>query len=229
MTAAASLSWPGVRVFAWNCDRVSRRPRPLDSDETVKRPSPHADSLEQSIELLRRAHQGDARALDLLLARYLPRLRRWAHGRLPLWARGPLETDDLVQETVLGALRNIGNFIPAHDGAVGAYLRQALLHRIQDEIKKARRKPAAEELPESIREPGPSPFEQAVGSEALARFEAALARLRGEEREAVVLRVELRYGYAEIAAAMGKPSADAARMTVGRALIRLAQEMGHVR
>jgi RNA polymerase sigma-70 factor (ECF subfamily) len=92
----------------------------------------------------------------------------------------------------------------------------------------ARRKPAADELPETLYEPGPSPFEQAVGSETLVRFEAALARLHDEEREAVVLRVELRYSYAEIAAAMGKPSADAARMTVGRALVRLAQEMGHV-
>lgn len=227
MTAAASL-WPDLRAFVWNSDWASWRSRTLDSDETVKRPQLGDEAPELSVELLRRAHAGDDRALELLLTRYLPRLRRWAHGRLPRWARGPLETDDLVQETVLAALRNFGNFTPRHDGAVGAYLRQALVHRIQDEIKKARRKPATDELPERVHEPGPSPFEQAVGSEALARFEAALARLRDEEREAVVLRVELRYSYAEIAVAMGKPSADAARMTVGRALVRLAQEMGHV-
>lgn len=227
MTAAASL-WPDVRAFVWDGDWASWRSRTLDSDETVKRPQMGDEEPDASVELLRRAHAGDDRALELLLTRYLPRLRRWAHGRLPRWARGPLETDDLVQETVLAALRNFGNFTPRHDGAVGAYLRQALVHRIQDEIKKARRKPAVDELPETIYEPGPSPFEQAVGGETLMRFEAALARLHDEEREAVVLRVELRYSYAEIAAAMGKPSADAARMTVGRALIRLAQEMGHV-
>lgn len=227
MTVAASL-WPDLRAFVWHCYFHSWRPRTLDSDETVKHSQPGDEQPELSVELLRRAQAGDDGALESLLTRYLPRLRRWAHGRLPRWARGPVETDDLVQETVMAALRNLGHVTPRHDGAVGAYLRQALVHRIQDEIKKARRKPAADELPETIYEPGPSPFEQAVGSETLARFETALARLHDEEREAVVLRVELRYGYTEIAAALGKPSADAARMTVGRALIRLAEEMGHV-
>jgi RNA polymerase sigma-70 factor (ECF subfamily) len=45
------------------------------------------------------------------------------------------------------------------------------------------------------------------------------------ERQAVVLRVELGLSYEEIAGQLEKPSADAARMAVTRAIARLAAEM----
>ena len=42
-------------------------------------------------------------------------------------------------------------------------------------------------------------------------------------------RLEMAGTYEELAEVLGKPSADAARMAVGRALARLAKEMGHER
>jgi hypothetical protein len=42
---------------------------------------------ESTFVLLARARAGDDRALEPMFARYLPRLRRWASGRLPRWAR----------------------------------------------------------------------------------------------------------------------------------------------
>jgi len=39
--------------------------------------------------------------------------------------------------------------------------------------------------------------------------------------------VELRYSYQELAVALGKPSADAARVAVARAVYRLAREISH--
>ena len=58
------------------------------------------------------------------------------------------------------------------------------------------------------------------------RYEAALASLSDDDREAIVARVELGGTYEEVAIALGKPSADAARMAVGRALLKLAEGMG---
>ena len=52
-----------------------------------------------------------------------------------------------------------------------------------------------------------------------------MERLDAETREAVIARIEMGCSYAEVAELMGKPSADAARMTVSRALVRLADEM----
>ncbi len=49
--------------------------------------------------------------------------------------------------------------------------------------------------------------------------------LKPEEREAIIARIELGYSYEELAAALNKPTADAARKTAQRALVRLAEEM----
>jgi DNA-directed RNA polymerase specialized sigma24 family protein len=70
-----------------------------------------------------------------------------------------------------------------------------------------------------------SPLEEAIGQEALARYQAALTRLRPEEREAIVARIEMDYSYAELAEVLGKPTPDAARKAAQRALLRLAEEM----
>jgi RNA polymerase sigma-70 factor (ECF subfamily) len=180
---------------------------------------------ETSFELVQRAHRGDVAAQNALFARYLPRLQRWAHGRLPAWARSALDTHDLVQDTFIQVLKRIGDFEPRHEGAFHGYLRQALLNRVRDEIRRAHRRGRAEELDADQPAADPSPLEEAIGQEALARYEAALARLRPEDREALILRIELRYPYSEIAAALGKPSTAAAQMAVSRALVRLAQEM----
>jgi RNA polymerase sigma-70 factor (ECF subfamily) len=178
--------------------------------------------------LVERAKAGDRQALDLLFDRALPALRRWASGRLPRWSRDLMDTDDIVQETAIRAVQRIGGFEPRHAGALQAYLRQAIVNRIRDEIRHKGRLPMQAELDENQRDLSASPLEAAIGHEAVERYETALARLRPEEREAIVGRVEMDSSYEELAQALGKPSADAARMATSRALLRLAQEMSRV-
>ena len=45
------------------------------------------------------------------------------------------------------------------------------------------------------------------------------------DREAIVARIELQQSYEEIAVALGKPTANAARAAVTRALARLIDEL----
>ena len=177
-----------------------------------------------SMELLARARSGDADALNDLCARYLPRLQKWAHGRLPAWARGALDTHDLVQDALAQVIRRLGSFEPRHEGAFQAFLRTALLNRIRDEIRRAHRRPT-DVLASDRPADGPSPIEEAIGSEALARYEAALQRLRPVDREAIIARIELGLPYTEVAEALGKPSVAAAHVAVSRALLKLAREM----
>jgi RNA polymerase sigma-70 factor (ECF subfamily) len=183
---------------------------------------------ELTVELLDRARAGDADALDALCARYLPRLQRWAHGRLPNWARGSFDTHDLVQETLSHVIQRLNAFDPRHDAAFQAYLRQALLNRLRDEIRRAQRRPAFDALDSHKESSDPSPLEQAIGEEALARYELALERLKPDEREAIIARVEMGCPYSEVAEALGKPSIAAAYMAVSRALVRLAEEMARI-
>jgi RNA polymerase sigma-70 factor (ECF subfamily) len=184
----------------------------------------HGINSPSSLSLLERAREGDEGALNDLLARYRPRLERWASGRLPGWARDLCDTHDLVQDTLIRAFRGWGRFEARGDGAIGAYLRQAVLNRLRDEIRRVKRQPEREALadgPASVA----SPLEEAVGAETLERYERALARLRDSDREAVVAAVELSYTPQELASVLGKPTANAARVAVIRALQRLAEEM----
>ena len=190
----------------------------------LKQAAPGAANALTSVELLARARAGDEIALNDLCARYLPRLQKWAHGRLPPYARGALDTHDIVQDTLSQVVQRLGSFEPRHDGAFQAFLRTSLLNRIRDQIRWAQRRPT-DALPSDRAADDPSPFEQAVGTEAVERYEAALERLKPSDREAIIARIELGLPYAEVARALGKPSIAATHVAVSRALVKLAKEM----
>ena len=174
-------------------------------------------ALETTVSLLDKIRSGDEGARDRLLRRFLPVLRRWAHGRLPAPARGMTDTDDLVQVSLLRALGRLEQFEPGHEGAFLSYLHRILQNCVRDEIRRAKRRPSHEpvcdvpeaELPQSA---------QTQGIEAYSR---ALETLSEEQRQAVVLRVEFGLSYPEIARMLGRRSGNSVRMQVTRALARL--------
>lgn len=183
---------------------------------------------ESTFQLIQRFRSGDAHALELLFSRHLPRLQRWARGRLPAWARGSADTQDLVQDTLLQTFNRMDVFEPTREGALQAYLRQAVMNRIRDEIRRVGRRPQQvelEKLEDGEVDPAKSPLEEAIGMEEVERYESALARLRPEEREAIILRVELGHSHEEVARLLDKPSPEAARKAAKRALLRLVEEM----
>ena len=189
--------------------------------------STQSAETESTIRLLERARGGDREALDRLVSRHLIPLKRWAKGRLPRWARDLADTDDLVQDTLLQTFKRMGDFEARGVGALQAYLRQAVVNRVRDELRKKGRRPESTDLDGLQIDAGPSPLEEAIGRESLARYERALATLTEGEREAIVGRVEMGYSYEELAEALGKPTSEAARKAAHRALVRLAQEMEH--
>jgi RNA polymerase sigma-70 factor, ECF subfamily len=206
--------------------------RALPMDEAARRGAPPdtvTTDADSSFALILRAQAGDDDALNELCARYLPRLQRWAHGRLPNAVRGALDTHDLVQETLTHVVRRLSAFEPRHEGAFQAYVRQALLNRIRDEARRGVRRGAPESLDSALPSPDSSPLEEVIGREALERYEIAMERLRAPDREAIIGRIELGLSYPELAAALGKPSVAAAHMAVSRALVRLAEEMSRVK
>jgi RNA polymerase sigma-70 factor (ECF subfamily) len=187
------------------------------------------DPTVSSATLLVRAQAGDAAACDALFKRYLPRLRRWAHGRLPLPARDLADTDDLIQDSLLGTLRSLDRFVPRFEGALQAYLREAIGNRIRLELRRTRRLPPHVTLSPEITASDPSPFQAAVGAESLERYDRALQTLRPDEREAVIARLEMGMDYQSIAVELGRPSAEAARKMVQRAITRMAEQMADAR
>ena len=180
---------------------------------------------ESTFSLVARAQAGDEEAFDRLIARHLPPLRRWAHGRLPKWARDVADTDDLVQDTLLQTFRRLNVFEVRGPGALLAYLRQAVINRVRTELRRKGRRPETTDLNGLEVAVERSPLEAAIGKEAVEWYERALAALSPDEREAIIGRIEMGYSYDELAELLGKPTADAARKAAQRALVRLTRQM----
>lgn len=180
-------------------------------------PSPHTTQV-----LLARIRDGDDAAREELLRRVLPRFERWARGRLPQPARGAVETADLVQMTLVSALRGIERFESRHPGAFFAYLRQILLNAMRKTIGSEAPRAGAcavDDIADELAEPG-SAVERAIGRDNLIAYEQALAALPPAHQSLVVMRFELGMSFVEIAAELGE-SADGVRIKLNRALARM--------
>ena len=177
--------------------------------------------------LLRRIRVGDDAARQALYDRTLPVLRRWAHGRLPQFARTTSDTEDMVQIALMRALRGLDTFEASGSGAFLAYLRQILLNEVRHEIRNQRRRGGAHLAVESLDlvDEGCSTVELLVKEERMRQYERALATLSRRQQELVVLRMEFSLSWQEIALEIGV-SPDSARMTVTRALQRMAEVIG---
>src|SRR5262249_44373816 len=140
-------------------------------------------------------------------------------------ARDLRDTDDLVQDTLLSALRRLDAFEHRGEGAFLAYLRQILLNSIRDTLRRGAVRPRQTTIDDELPDRAPSAREEAIGRDLVERFERGLARLDPEQREAIILRIEFRFSHQQIAEALGKASANTARMTVARALVALSKAM----
>jgi RNA polymerase sigma-70 factor (ECF subfamily) len=186
-------------------------------------------SATSSFDLVLRANRGEAQALEALMARYLPRLQRWALGRLPAAARSALQTQDLVQDTLMHVIQRLPSFNPRHEGAFQGYVRTTLWNRIRDLARQHSRRGPAVPIDADVPADDWSPLDLAVGRETLDRYEAALDRLRPDDKALIVARIEMALPYPEMAAMFEKPSVAAVHMAVSRALVKLAEEMAHER
>ena len=176
-------------------------------------------------ELLRDIRKGNRDAEQRLYDRCLPLLQRWAHGRMPHSARDISDTDDLVQVTLMRALRHLDEFESNGSGSFLAYLRQILLNEVRAELRKRRHrgeKVDIDELP--LADERASVVEHLVGQERLREFENALAGLGRDEQELIVMRIEFGMSYPEIALETSA-TPDAVRMKVARALKGIANHL----
>jgi RNA polymerase sigma-70 factor (ECF subfamily) len=167
----------------------------------------------------------DEPALEALLQRCLPSLRRWAHGKLPPIARGSIDTDDLVQEAALNAIKRIETFEPRHVGAMQAYFRRSVINRIRDEIRRVASRPMSQQLPEEIEAKDLTPLEQMIQGESYEHYLQGLQRLRAKDREIIVARVEAQWNVEELAENFGFRTTNAARVATDRAIERLRAAM----
>jgi RNA polymerase sigma-70 factor (ECF subfamily) len=185
-------------------------------------------SQTQSEELVRRFQAGDEEALHRLWQRYVPRLKRWARGRLPAGSRRTVGTDDLIQDAFVKSLARLRSFEPRGPDSVFAYFRTIVLNLVRDYGRAGTRGPRHESLDEQVHDPvhpERSQLEEMLGAEQLQQYQKALDTLSPSDQQIILAVVELRCTDRELAELFEKASADAARMARGRAVARLARAM----
>ena len=196
-----------------------------DPPEESRAPDfPEADSEQRLIE---RARGGSQSALGPLFTRCASWLRRWARGRLPVWARDGLDTSDLVQDALHETLSRITTFRSAHAAALRGYLRRTVENQISDHRRRALFRlnhGGAPSEPIRLSDEAAPQFRELMGKQNWARYLEGLKHMTPRHRRLIVGRVELGYSYRQLALIDGS-TPDAARMALGRALARLSVVM----
>lgn len=196
---------------------------------------PLPTGLTESIELVRRAQEGDGAAVDRLITRYYERVRRIVGVRMGPLLRERMDSVDIAQETFLDALRLFDRFEVRSESSLIRWLAKIAELRVSEALQKmraAKRDPARQERFDRLTstqamavEPvatDPTPSADAAGREGKERFDVCLALLSEDYREVILLRDFAGASWEEVAQALGKATADSARMLHSRAMAELA-------
>ena len=188
-------------------------------------------------ELIDRARERDEEALSALIGLYEQRLLQTVRAELGNHLRQRLESQDVMQQVYLEALRSIDQFVDRGHDCFFAWLRKIALNRICDADRKALRTlkragelragdlagdtsldPLFDALAGSMSTPS-----RVVGrAEQTRLLRAALAELSEDQRQVIELRYLQQLNVAETAAKMDR-SERAVRSVCARALIHLRE------
>ena len=163
--------------------------------------------------------------VERVLATLVPFFHRWTHGRLPSYARRRMDTGDIVQEAIVGVLRNLDEVHSADPEALAKYLAIAIRNRIADEVRRASHGEVANRNSDPA-DGRASPLEEAIDSENRRQYRAALLTLADDDQALLVGRIELGLSFEDLALVTKRNSPDAARVATRRAALRLARAMG---
>ena len=181
-------------------------------------------------DLLGRLADGDRSALERLLEHYLPTLHAYVRGRLG-GALEPRESSmDVVQSVCRQILSAEGRFRFGDEDHFRAWLFTSAVNKLREKFRlhrSARRAAARERGPVDADVAAAfveTPSQVAVGAEAAAAIHAALAELRDDHREVVMLARLVKLPHRVIAEVLGR-SEGAVRQLLGRAMIELGEAL----
>jgi RNA polymerase sigma-70 factor (ECF subfamily) len=186
-------------------------------------------------QLIQAAQRGDTGILEQLLEGYRDYLRLMARTSLGKCLRGKSDPSDLAQESMLRAYRNFHQFRGHSEAELAAWLRSILAQNLADVARRFRRagrlisleRPLHDIVEQSSRDcdsllvdRGPSPSTAAMDRDSGVVLSEALADLRDDHREVILLRSLEQLDWEEVARRMDR-SVDAVRMLWARALKHL--------
>jgi RNA polymerase sigma-70 factor (ECF subfamily) len=179
-----------------------------------------------TVELVERAREGDETAWEILMRRYRGPLQRFARSRLARQSHRLADTDDVVQDVTINVFRRLHRIELRFPGALLAYLRRSVSNRVADEHRRSVRQGPTATLNDNLPDGHQSPLDVTIDRDKVRAYRTALLALSADDRLAIVLRLERGETYDVIAGRLGKPTPNAARVAVARAMFKLAKQMG---
>lgn len=197
---------------------------------------PDRDNDQLFGDLLQRARTGDSEALGQLLQWYINYLTILASSQLDSRLRGRMNSSDVVQEAMLAAHRDFGDFRGGSQGELLGWLRQILIHTLHRMFSRhfkaakrdVRRELSLDRVTNGVEESacnlaailpahGDSPSSPMQAREDEVVLANLLERLPAKHRDVIVLRVLQGLSFDEISKRMDR-SNGAVRMLWLRAL-----------
>ncbi len=154
-----------------------------------------APSREDESALIEACRRGEREAFDRLVVRYQRDIYRLCYR----YVNDHEDANDLAQEVFLKAWRAIGRFRGESRFSTWLYriaVNACLNHR-------ALRRPATEELKDSLADPGRGPLSAALSEDESRRVRQAVARLPEKQRATLILKVYQELSHEEVAAVLG--------------------------
>ena len=197
--------------------------------------------MDETRELLVRWHGGDAEAMAELVEQERPFVERQVKSRLGNLLRRSVDTQDIVQETMLHALRNAPRFLVSDRNQFRGLLARMVENRLRSSAahQQRQKRDQRRELPIApagdgelldLDQPGSAtdPGDAASRDDVRSWVRLALELLDADDREVLVLRDYQALSFEQIAAETGE-TPDTVRMRHHRALPKLARALARLR
>jgi RNA polymerase sigma-70 factor, ECF subfamily len=187
------------------------------------------DERTSTFALLEKARLGDRESLSRMFEKHRRRLATLIHFKLSEEARGHSEVEDILQETLLRAFKDLDGFRYQSPGSFVRWLSSIADHVIVDRVRyHSRERRAGEEIPfRSASNPaGPDPRDSNTPSrvfsqrESVQRLMDALEELPDDYRQVILMAKIEGLPTGEIAERMGR-SREGVALLVYRAVKRL--------
>ena len=186
---------------------------PLGLAAVGARPERGALEREAECEAIEASRRGEREAFDRLVVRYQREVYRLCYR----YVNDHEDANDLAQEVFLKAWRAIGRF--RGESSFGTWLHRIAVNACLN--FRALRKPATQELPETLADPVPGALARAESDDEASRVRAAVVRLPEKQRVTLILKVYHELTHEEVAGILGS--------TVGTVKANLFHALGNLR
>lgn len=218
---------------------MSETPDTPDADDSLTQSvyPGQLPEITESMLLVNRAQRGDEEALNDLLSRYEPRIRRIVRIKLSARLRRVVESVDIVQDTFRNAFLHIGDLELRSTSSILQWLARIAENQMLDthrrhynlkrnktrEISLRGRRDDSSSGPVDLPSAGKRP-DQVASQNELAKFvDAAVAQLPEDYQEVIMLRTYYGGSWEEVTKQMGRESSEATRQLHRRARIKLGK------